>query len=380
MIIESLIILLIISAIASFFYGLYVGNYKILPFKYIEKFYFQNKNKVTYNHNHAEGKKAEWIYENDVGALIRIQTESDIEEKRNDIIKYLWGSDGLPKHFPAKIDENFKDSRYDHLPNLKQIDKLTVKMEYDMESIIYLYEPESKNGNLVIYHEGHNGDWDRETKTIQHFLSKGYVVLAAAMPLLGFNANPIVDFPDFGKIKLEFHNQLHLLETNEFHPLKFYFEPIVVALNHTIKKFNIKKTYMIGLSGGGWTTIVYPAIDTRISHGYSVAGANPIFLRLDQTDYFDYEHTVPEFYRLANYEELYVMSSFGDGRKLVQIYNKWDTCCFSNDLYKIYEKTIKQKLKTLGKGNFENYLDDTYRGHEVSKYGLKIISDSIESD
>ena len=74
------------------------------------------------------------------------------------------------------------------------------------------------------------------------------------------------------------------------------------------------------------------------------------------------------------------MSSFGDGRKLVQIYNKWDTCCFSNDLYKIYEKTIKQKLKTLGKGKFENYLDDTYRGHEVSKHGLKIISDSIESD
>ena len=51
-----------------------------------------------------------------------------------------------------------------------------------------------------------------------------------------------------------------------------------------------------------------------------------------------------------------------------------------NDLYKIYEKNIKQKLKTLGKGNFENYLDDTYRGHEVSKHGLKIISDSIESN
>ena len=28
----------------------------------------------------------------------------------------------------------------------------------------------------------------------------------------------------------------------------------------------------------------------------------------------------------------------------------------------------------------ENYFDDTYRGHKISKFGLKIISDSIESD
>ena len=74
------------------------------------------------------------------------------------------------------------------------------------------------------------------------------------------------------------------------------------------------------------------------------------------------------------------MSSFGEKRKLVQIFNKWDTCCFSNDLYKIYEADIKKKLTSLGKGTFENYFDDTYRGHKISKFGLKIISDSIESD
>jgi hypothetical protein len=379
LLLESIIVSVAISLTIGFSYGLYVGNYKITPFKQIEKFYFRNKQKTAFNYNHGDSKKADWIYETNVDALIRINSLEDIETKRKNLINYLWGQNELPKHLP-KVEMDIDDSRYSNLDNLKQINKLTVDMEYEMKSIIYFYEPINKNGNLVIYHEGHGGDWVTETKTIQHFLSKGYAVLGIAMPLLGFNANPVVDLPDFGKIKLEFHNQLHLLETDEFHPLKFYFEPITVALNYAIKEFNIKKTYLIGLSGGGWTTIVYPAIDTRISHGYSVAGANPIFLRLDSNDYFDYEHTVPEFYRIANYEELYVMSSFGENRKLVQIYNKWDTCCFSNDLYKIYETTIKNKLKTLGKGTFENYLDDTYRGHEVSKYGLKIISDSIESD
>ena len=46
----------------------------------------------------------------------------------------------------------------------------------------------------------------------------------------------------------------------------------------------------------------------------------------------------------------------------------------------IYEADIKKKLTSLGKGTFENYFDDTYRGHKISKFGLKIISDSIESD
>jgi hypothetical protein len=169
-----------------------------------------------------------------------------------------------------------------------------------------------------------------------------------------------------------------LLETQNFHPLKYYFEPIVVALNYLDKQFKFIRHDMIGLSGGGWTTIVYPAIDERISHGYSVAGANPIFLRLDNTDYFDYEHTVPEFYRIANYEELYVMASYGKGRKLVQIFNKYDTCCFANDLYKIYQDDIKAKLKQLDGGEFENYLDDTYKGHQVSEYALKIITNSLE--
>ena len=379
--IEILIPAIILALIGGFFYGVYVGNFKSAPFKQIEKFYFRNKKGITYNYNRSESKEeVKHIYDNDVNSLIRINNENDITEKRQKLIHYLWGSNELPKRMPDKIENNFKDSRYSNLKNLKQINRLTIDMEHQMKSIIYFFEPNEKNGKLVIYHEGHGGDWIREIDTIKHFLGKGYCVLGIAMPLLAFNENPVIDFPEFGKIKLEFHNQLHLLETDEFHPLKFYFEPIAVALNYIIDEFNIERTYLVGLSGGGWTTIIYPALDERISHGYSIAGANPIFLRLDETDYYDYEHTVPEFYRIANYEEFYVMSSFGEKRKLVQIFNKWDTCCFSNDLYKIYEADIKKKLTSLGKGTFENYFDDTYRGHKISKFGLKIISDSIESD
>ena len=188
--IEILIPAIILSLIGGFFYGVYVGNFKSTPFKQIEKFYFRNKKRITYNYNRSESKEEiKHIYDNDVDSLIRIDGENDINEKRQKLIHYLWGNNGLPKRIPDKIENDFKDSRYSNLKNLKQINRLTVDMEFQMKSIIYFFEPKEKNGRLVIYHEGHGGDWIREIDTIRHFLAKGYCILGIAMPLLGFNEN-----------------------------------------------------------------------------------------------------------------------------------------------------------------------------------------------
>lgn len=373
---EIVIISAILTLFGGFLYGLYVGNYKVFPFQVIEKIYLRVKSNKSDKRTTMPN-----IYETNVKSLIRINNEEDIRVKRKAIINYLWGENGFPHNkMPNSVEDEIIDQRYNDVKNLKRINKLTISMEYNMAAVVYFFEAEKKNNKLIIYHEGHHGDFINEKNTIRFFVEKGYCMLGISMPLLGMNSQPTVEFSEFGKIKLQFHNQLHLLDTTNFHPLKYYFEPVAVSLNYADSQFKFSHHYMIGLSGGGWTTVVYPAIDERISHGYSVAGANPIFLRLDNTDYFDYEHTVPEFYRIANYEELYVMSSYGKGRKLVQIFNKYDTCCFANDFYKIYENDIKNKLSDLGEGQFENYLDDTYKGHKISDYALKIINSSLEKN
>ena len=60
----------------------------------------------------------------------------------------------------------------------------------------------------------------------------------------------------------------------------------------------------MGISGGGWVTGVYSAIDTRIEKSFPVAGTTPIFLRLNNpTNFGDYEQRVPNFYSIANYLE-----------------------------------------------------------------------------
>ena len=56
-------------------------------------------------------------------------------------------------------------------------------------------------------------------------------------------------------------------------------EPITVSLNYLDEEYDFSSYYMIGISGGGWTTVIYSAIDDRISNSFSVAGSYPLFLR-----------------------------------------------------------------------------------------------------
>jgi len=58
---------------------------------------------------------------------------------------------------------------------------------------------------------------------------------------------------------------------------------------------------MLGLSGGGWTTVVYSAVDTRIKTSIQVAGSEPLDFWL--TDGLE-EQTLHQLYDVAAYRDL----------------------------------------------------------------------------
>ena len=119
--------------------------------------------------------------------------------------------------------------------------------------------------------------------------------------------------------------------------------------------------------------LLYSAIDNRIEQSYSIAGSVPIYLRSIPENRGDYEQLLPKLYQNANYLDLYIMSSFGDNRKSIQIFNKYDSCCFSGEFYKTYENEIKETVSQLKKGYFEIYLDETHKTHKISELALKIM-------
>ena len=197
------------------------------------------------------------------------------------------------------------------------------------------------------------------------------------MPLVGMNNQPIVEIDGFGKIKLISHEQLNLLKTNGFNPMRLFIDPIQINLTFLHKEYAFQQYSMIGISGGGWTTVIYSAVDERISDTFSVAGSMPFYLRVNDRDIGDYEQTNTDLYQNVNYLEFYVLSGYGEGRKHIQIFNKNDPCCFSGNGYETYEFIIKDKITQLGNGDFQVFVDNTHNEHKISDTALEYIIKNI---
>lgn len=92
----------------------------------------------------------------------------------------------------------------------------------------------------------------------------------------------------------------------------FYVKPVldlIEALNTPV--------IMIGLSGGGWTTSVVTAIDSRVK-GYSISGDMPL-------DMFGNYELDSEYHSIQDYRELYQRA----GNRLLHIYNYYEGGIFS---------------------------------------------------
>jgi len=374
---KPLLSLLIISFAVIFFFGVYVGLYKIFPYEVLD-----SSKDVLFEQKTIQDNQ--FVNQVNVDSLIKIDSKSDIDQKREFLTEFFWDTTTFQrikdKSPSPEVETDISDSSYKDFQNLKRIDRLTVEMEYGINSISYLFIPEQSNEKLILYHQGHSGDFLLGKDTIQFFLDRNFTVVALSMPLLGMNNQPVVEINGLGEIRLISHNQLRLLEANDFNPMKLFLDPIQINLNFLDKKYNFKQYSMIGLSGGGWTTVVYSAIDERISNSFSVGGSMPFYLRVDSRDIGDYEQTNIELYQNVNYLELYVLGAYGDGRKHVQIFNKNDTCCFSGNGYETYEFVVKDKMLQLGEGDFQILIDDTHNEHKISVYTLKLIHESISLD
>ena len=374
---KPLLSLIIISFTIIFFLGVYVGSYKIFPYEVLD-----SSKDVLFEQKTIENNQ--FVNQVNVDSLIKIDSKSDIDQKRDFLTEFFWDVGSFQrikdKSPSPEVETDISDSNYKDFQNLKRIDRLTVEMEYGINSISYLFIPEQSNEKLILYHQGHGGDFLLGKDTIQFFLDRNFTVIAFSMPLLGMNSQPVVEIDGLGEMKLISHNQLRLLEANNFNPMKLFLDPIQINLNFLDNEYNFKQYSMIGLSGGGWTTVVYSAIDERISNSFSVGGSTPFYLRIDSRDMGDYEQTNIELYQDVNYLELYILGAYGDGRKHIQIFNKNDSCCFSGNGYETYEFVIKDKMLQLGKGNFQILIDDTHNEHKISDHTLNLVNENISLD
>ena len=329
----------------------------------------------------------------DLHALIEIQNQADARAKHQRLIELMWGRQQLPDQMPdalvADISRHAEtpDKRFDHLNNLRQIDRLTVNLPFGFQSHPYLFHPQDSNNRFAVYHQGHDGDFIYGIDTIQFLLEQGYTVMAFALPLLGLNVPPsYVDIPRIGRVPAFFHHG-HFLLLEPFvegSTLQFFMEPIVIGLNYA-HSLGYDDYIMTGLSGGGWATVVAAAVDHRIRLSYPVAGSSPLYQRLDvlpdgqDTEWGDYEQWLPGIFPELNYFELYALGVLGQGRHQLAVYNKYDSCCFWGQRALHWADVLNDRLGSLeGLGTFAIFVDDSHEGHLVSEIAHNVIGAHLD--
>lgn len=324
--------------------------------------------------------------ETDVEALITIRTPAQAESRRARLIELLWGEDGLPSDKLPEVQENITSPAFANQPNLRQIDRLTVRMELGIESYPYLFHPIESNGRFIIYHQGSDGEFSLGAEAIGFFLERGYTVMAFAMPLLGENNHPVINIPRAGNVQLPGYLHFHVYYIEDLieqgTALKLFIEPVIVGLNYA-ETLGFDDFAMIGISGGGWTTHVAAAVDTRLVRSYPVAGSQPEFVRFEgryiATDLLAYVQLLPGVYPEINWLEMYILGAYGEGRKEMMVINQYDSCCFGGLRYLSWYDTVLARMERLGAGAFEVFLDDTHQEHIISPTALEAVIADLEA-
>jgi lysophospholipase L1-like esterase len=307
---------------------------------------------------------------------ITVRSKYTAAEKREEIVRYIWGAAGFPKTArPARVDRDAK-SPIAKLKNAKSIETFTIKMEAAQENTTHHFIPAKPNGKLIVLQHGHACTFDDADdprgggmgEAVDHLLAAGYGVLAAYMP----HMRP-------GQCRTMPHGDLFDIKLKEGSPLQFFLEPVAVSLNALRPRY--REVHMAGLSGGGWTTTLYAAIDTSIRTSYPVAGTIPLYLRIGGS-VGDKEQYLDDFYNIAGYPDLYMLGAMG--RKQVQILNRKDNCCFGeaqhdtlrvgakyDDALRVYEKAVKDVLGA--NGQFQLVIDESSPRHMISPEAVRIM-------
>lgn len=353
-------------------YGMMVNMYKLPPYSLLE---------AGFSLLHPEEDSEIWEKytpsEEEVNALISIRKPEDIITRRKELLSFLWEKPELPSLLPSIIQKQFSDERYNDITSLNNIEKLVISMEFGLESHAYHFLPKKPNHKIVLFHQGHAGDFYNSKEQIKTFIDNGYAVIAFSMPLLGLNNQPRVQLPGFGILKISNHDHMKFLLPKHGHPIKYFIEPVVVVLNYMEKNFDYRSISMTGISGGGWTTTLAAAVDTRILNSFPVAGTFPMYLRSNAPgNWGDFEQASPALYYTVNYLDLYILGSHGENRKHIQMFNKFDPCCFEGDGWLSYKDVVKKRVRELGSGEFDIFLDDSHKEHKISNIALiKILSE-----
>ncbi len=305
---------------------------------------------------------------------LRVNTADEAIGARAFVIDQIFGEDSILSNSSrsrAKVDcdqsSNIFCGMFDKVAD---IEALTVTMEFGLTSLVTLVTPMHSGKIVTIYHRGHAGPsvfTPDFTPSVNALLKAGHTVAIIAMPLYPPN-EPIVTV---GDVVLATHDDFEKLP--RFTPsaeLKFFLQPVFQTVEDFSQRHPDWQIQLAGLSGGGWTTVLAAAIDSRIDRSVSIAGSMPITTWTSEED-ADREQTLPGIAGRLDYQDLYVLMTYPN-RNATLVYNTHDPCCFApGETSWAWEESVRSAAGELG-GTL-NVLYQQSDLHDIGQEGLGAI-------
>jgi hypothetical protein len=350
--------------------------------------------------------------------LVRFATRAEAEQRRERLIRFIW-PDGLPTR-AASVSVDSPQTPEQRLALLagplrgldatstEQLYALDANLpRYDFSTRLYLVAPVNSRkpkAQLLVIHQGHQGGLgDGIAELANAVLARGWHVLIAQMPLVGWNRDNTVKIAAGPERTVKSHDDIFAQFATSQEPLgapfQLFLEPIVQGVNHFVERHPETKSIAIaGLSGGGWATHMAAALDTRIQTSFPVAGAFPMYARhFSAGSIGDAEQTFAPLYGeedsddadtiadtatgAASWLEIFALGGLGDGRQQIQILNHRDTCCFHGDVYETYSGFLERLVERLKPGRWQVHSDRTHQTHSISPAALeKVILPVLTQD
>jgi hypothetical protein len=177
--------------------------------------------------------------------------------------------------------------------------------------------------------------------------------------------------------------------------LRVFFDATAIAIAKA-ETLGYTTFIMEGISGGGWTTHLYAAMDTRIRGSFPISGAMPFDMRLPQ-DVGDWEQTrqILPFPPLANmnagtgifnfksdfktpsvtapeYDDYFALSA-SDNRFACQILSEFDPCCVAAVGRHAAIDAYATKANLASTGTYKCLIDMASFAHDVSANMIAFI-------
>lgn len=351
-----------------------------------------------------------------IDGLVRFRDSRQAEATRDQLIHSIWPG-GLPTTRP-KVSEASVQS-----PEIQALDKSlvgTVRLfdvnisDFDWHSTVIVVTP-ARNPikRIGIVHGGHMPEGPAGYlasglgDSANELLRAGYVVALIHMPLVAWNQDNdgVVAGKDLkvAQRSVAGHNELFdkIEPTLKAGTMRFFLEPITQTINELLIEMpTSEQVLMIGLSGGGWTTHLIAAVETRIDVSLPVAGAFPIYARsLSRGSMGDAEQIYTPIFGekdsdsdgitdtatgIASWLEVFALGGIAPNserpRKQIQILNLYDSCCFHGEVYKSYAPALTEWVRPIRSSHWSVFIDDSHRDHMISPHAIKEVLRSIITD